>query len=321
MESSALVCLLACSAEKGRSSQSRRSASQSSANPSTYAAHWAPRPSPRPSTAAICAARLPPGRSSWVSSAKHVPGHRFDGDQLDLLLERAAGLAEEVAQHRRQQRLAWARRPSGSRPAPRSRSPHRARRGPRPGSPRGRSWPGERRWRARRTRRRSPPRAPWRSPYGGASVSPAGRGNRRLCTEATPHNDRNGRRPRPFCPPVPTPYAAPGDPPPTPATPDPAHQPEQQGQPEHEQDRGDRERDPRVMDHQQRDHDDHAVLGEARRDVGERLRGGVDRQPRPGLDQWLASAVPPPRPRSRPARPTWPHRTRAARWRCRPSGG
>ena len=70
VESRAWVCLLACSGEYGRSSQSWRSASQSSAKVSTYAAQRSPCPAPKASsTAAICAPRLPPGRSRTMSSS------------------------------------------------------------------------------------------------------------------------------------------------------------------------------------------------------------------------------------------------------------
>ena len=46
----------------------------------------------------------------------------------------------------------------------------------------------------------------------------------------------------------------------------------------------DPERDPGVADREQRDGEHRDVLAQARADVGDRLGGGVDRQPQPGLD-------------------------------------
>ncbi len=100
-----MVCLLACSAENGRSSQSRRSASQSSANASTYAAQLAPSPAPSESIASIWARAAATGQVELGAVLEDVAGDRLDRDQLDLLLQGAAGLAEEVTQHGGQERV------------------------------------------------------------------------------------------------------------------------------------------------------------------------------------------------------------------------
>ena len=75
VESRALVCLLACSAEKGRSSQSRRSASQSSANASTYAAQLRAQPLLRAqSIASIWAAAAATGQVELGAVLEDVCG-------------------------------------------------------------------------------------------------------------------------------------------------------------------------------------------------------------------------------------------------------